>query len=763
MPRLTLRRLLVATASAVVLAGCAAVALDRLDKAFPPPLDAAPVSAQVVDRDGRLLRAFATPQGYWRFSADLDRIDPHFVDMLIAYEDQRFFEHPGVDPLALLRAAGQLVTSGHIVSGGSTLSMQLARLIEPREERSISAKLRQIVRALQIERRLSKREILARYLTLAPYGGNIEGVRAASLAWFGKEPAKLTVGESALLVALPQSPESRRPDRHPQAAHEARDRVLQRMVDEGFMSAREASRAAGSPVPTARLELPAYAAHAAAAVLREEPDAPEYRLTVDRNVQANLEAVAREAAKRLGPKLSVAMVMADAWTGEILGEVGSADFFDASRAGWIDMTQASRSPGSTLKPFIYGLAFEQGMVAQETMIEDRPADFGGYRPRNFDMTYQGDVSVRTALQMSLNVPAVRLLDAVGPTRLMARFRRAGITPRLPPGKPPGLAIGLGGVGLTLRELVQLYTTFANGGAATVLHDRPGATVSAPVLDPVARWEVADILSGVVPPRGASPLAIAYKTGTSYGYRDAWSVGFDGRHVLGVWVGRADGGSVPGLAGYVSAAPILFDAFARSGLPIAPLPPAPPGALRQTRAELPVTLLRFVPPGGDVDRERHRGRPHHRLSAAGCHGRPGGGRRRGHAPGAEVAGRPRPVPLARQRSAARRSAASPHQQLASRRRRLFHPHGDRRGRARRQRQGFRAVVRTPPPSARFDRDKRKPPSPVTERAASNRSVVGRLSLATCPAVFRCGGGSSPASQAGSPKAAPGGWRAPGSSG
>jgi penicillin-binding protein 1C len=577
-------------------------ALYSLDRAFPPPLpEKLVVSTEVVDRDDALLRAFATPDGRWRLTVNLDQVDPQFVEMLIAYEDKRFHEHKGVDPLALMRATGQFAGNGRIVSGGSTLSMQLARLIEPRAGRSIGSKLRQIARAIQIERRLTKREILERYLALAPYGGNLEGVRAASLAYFGKEPKRLTVSEAALLVALPQLPEKRRPDRHPEAAHAARDRVLSRMVAAGLLGDREAARAALEEPPGRRLALPALAAHAADAALRAAPEKTRHQLTVKKSVQQGLEAVARDAAAKLGPRISVAMVLADARTGEILGEVGSANYFDASRSGWIDMTKTRRSPGSTLKPFIYGLAFEQGLVAQETLVEDRPADFAGYRPKNFDMSYQGDVSVRQALQLSLNVPAVRLLDAVGPARLVARFRRAGVTPELPPGETPGLAIGLGGVGVSLRDLVQLYTGLAHGGRAKPLRD--GAEAGEPplaegvILEAQAAWQVTDMLAGVRPPEGAAPRGIAYKTGTSYGYRDAWSVGYDGRHVLGVWVGRPDSGSVPGLSGYVSAAPILFEGFAKSGLAAVPLPRAPASVFHAKREDLPVTLERFGP-GGD---------------------------------------------------------------------------------------------------------------------------------------------------------------------
>ncbi|CAN7534100.1 penicillin-binding protein 1C [Neorhizobium tomejilense] len=571
--------------------------LDAVDRAYPPPLEKARVvSAEVLDADGELLRAFATPEGRWRLRTSTENVDPRFLKMLVAYEDQRFYEHGGVDPWALGRAMLQLVTNGRVVSGASTLSMQVARLIEPRESRSVAAKLRQVVRAVQIERRLSKREILELYLTHAPYGGNLEGVRAASLAYFGKEPRRLTVAEAALLVALPQSPEGRRPDRHFKVAQAARERVLMRSAVAAVTGDGESERAARDSIPARRLQLPAYAAHLAEAAIRKQPKTEQHRTTLKRSIQQGLEQVAREASVKLSPKVSVAMVMADITTGAIVGEVGSADYFDASRSGWVDMTRVNRSPGSTLKPFIYGLAFEQGLVSQETIIEDRPADFFGYRPKNFDMTYQGDVSVRQALQLSLNVPAVRLLDAVGPSRLMIRFRRADVRPVLPANEAPGLAIGLGGVGITLKDLVQAYAALANRGnpmrIGNGIEDQPGMIDGEPLLDPQAAWNVADILSDVLPPQGSRRLGIAYKTGTSYGYRDAWSVGFDGRHVLGVWIGRPDNGAVPGIAGYQTAAPILFEAFSKSGVPITPLPSAPSGAVRIAQAELPISQRRF---------------------------------------------------------------------------------------------------------------------------------------------------------------------------
>ena len=598
------RRWLVSAAAIVALAVTVPLGLDAADRAFPPPLQrAATVSAEVHDADGQLLRAFATPEGRWRLKTTAKEVDPRFLNMLVAYEDRRFYEHGGVDPYAIARAAWQLVTHGRVVSGASTLSMQVARLIEPRESRNLGAKLRQVIRAIQIERRLSKAEILDLYLTLAPYGGNLEGIRAASLAYFGKEPRKLNVPEAALLVAIPQLPEKRRPDRNPKIAEAARERVLQRMAVSEILGDGEAERAALVPVPSRRLQLPAYAAHLAEAARRKEPAKGIYQTTLRRRIQSELETVAREAASRLDPKVSVALIMADARTGEIVGEVGSADYFDASRSGWIDMTRVARSPGSTLKPFIYGLAFEEGLVAQETIIEDRPADFFGYRPRNFDMSYQGDVTIREALQLSLNVPAVRLLDAVGPARLLMRFRRADVRPILPDNEAPGLAIGLGGLGITLTDLVQLYAALANSGKPVKLgdgvHAEPAVIAGDPLLDPVATWNVADVLSGVIAPAGSRQRGIAYKTGTSYGYRDAWSVGFDGRYVLGVWIGRPDNAAVPGMAGYASAAPILFEAFNRSGIAISRLPSAPPGAVRIAQAELPISQRRFATTAGGL--------------------------------------------------------------------------------------------------------------------------------------------------------------------
>lgn len=555
-------------------------------------------STLVLDRNGVLVRPFTVTGGRWRLPVALTDLDPIYLRMLLAWEDRRFHDHHGVDPKALLRSALQLLANGRIVSGGSTLSMQLVRLLERRSTRHPAGKLRQILEALALERRADKTAILTAYLTLAPYGSNIEGVRAASLAWLGKEPRRLTPAEAALLVALPQAPEARRPDRDPQAARRARDRVLARALAAGVIDAETEAAARRSPVPATRRPFPLLAPHLAERAARAQPGAGSIRLSIDAALQSRLEALAAERAAALGQDLSVAVLVADHGTGEVLASVGSAGLFDERRDGYIDMTRALRSPGSTLKPLIYGLAFETGIAHPESLIEDRPTGFGGYVPSNFDRDYQGTVTVRRALQLSLNVPAVKLLDAVGPARLVSRLRRAGASPALPDLSPPGLAIGLGGVGVSLRDLVQVYAAIARGGvpvalSETLRSDPPGgaeARLGARVLDERAAWSVASVLAGSPPPANVAPGSLAFKTGTSYGYRDAWAVGFDGRHVAGVWVGRPDGAPVPGLAGVKAAAPILVDAFARLG-PRIPLGPAPPGVLLAGNAELPPPLRR----------------------------------------------------------------------------------------------------------------------------------------------------------------------------
>ena len=556
------------------------------------------VSVTVVDRNDRLLRAYTTPDGRWRLPVEVKDVDPRYLAMLIAYEDRRFRSHHGVDPLAVARAGWQLLRHGRPVSGSSTLTMQVARLLLGRHERTLVGKIRQMLLALQLDRRLTKTEILRLYLRLAPFGGNLEGVRAASLAYFGKEPRRLSIGEAALLVAIPQSPEVRRPDRSPEAAKRARDHVLSRMAAAGVISQQDAARAMTERVPTRRQEFRMLAPHHADNQVQQYPNRTVHRLTLDQTMQDRLERLVREHVETVGEQMSAAVVVVDHRTGEVLVEVGSPGLLDESRFGAVDMANAIRSPGSTLKPIIYGLAFELGIAHPETLIEDRPSRFGIYVPKNFDHDWHGTVSIRTALIQSLNIPAVKVLDAVGPGRLYTTLQQAGVNPVLPKDSDPSLAMALGGLGMRLTDLAALYATLARGGEPVVLRYRrdvpapKGAVAGQRLLSQAAAWYVAEILCQALPPPNGKPGLLCYKTGTSYGFRDAWSVGFDGQYVVAVWVGRPDGASTPGLSGRTAAAPLLFDAFARIAQRPTPMPTAPLGVIRTSNAELPLPLRRF---------------------------------------------------------------------------------------------------------------------------------------------------------------------------
>ncbi len=572
-------------------------------KVFEPlPLEAAASSSRLVlDRDGHLLRAFTTPDGRWRLDAKPEDVSPTYLALLLAFEDRRFWKHPGVDPLALGRAVLQAVRHGRLVAGGSTLTMQVARLLRGSPTHSLPAKFQQIADATRLEATLSKREILSLYLKLAPYGGNLEGVRAASLAYFGKEPLRLNIAEAALLVAIPQSPEMRRLDRGENgrayaALMEARNRVIMRAAAAHVISQADAAAATGQAAPHGRREFPSFAPHLADRMIAANPSESAIQTTIDGRLQEAAEQIARRNAQSFGEKVSIAALVVSNRTGEVLAHVGSAGYFDETRRGAIDMTAAIRSPGSALKPFIYGLAFEDGLAHPETLIEDKPVRFDTYAPANFDAAFHGTVTVRTALQLSLNVPAVKVLNEVSPVKLAARFRDAG----MPFAVPRNLTVALGGVGLSLENLTGLYLALARGGSVIPIRyqkDNSGPVWKAPdaplLLQPAAAWYVTDILRGAPVPASATPGAIAFKTGTSYGFRDAWAAGFDGEYTIAVWVGRPDATSVPGLVGLRVAAPALFELFGAIGPHRAPFSGAPANVIgvRKT-TDLPPPLRVF---------------------------------------------------------------------------------------------------------------------------------------------------------------------------
>ncbi|MCW5774292.1 MAG: penicillin-binding protein 1C [Rhodospirillaceae bacterium] len=583
-------------------------AVAAADIALPPDLTRAARSSPVVlDRRGAWLRALPVEDGRWRLRADLARTDPEFLRRVVAAEDARFWVHPGVDPAALARAVGSAVARGHATSGASTITMQTARLLEPRP-RTVGSKLIEMLRALQLEARFSKREILAMYLTLAPYGGNLEGVRAASLSYFGHEPEGLTDAEQALLIALPQSPAATRPDRSPAAAKAARDKILTVLEERGVISPAMAREARAEPVPRERRTLPFLAPHATDALRQRHPGQMRIVSTLDRRLQEAMETLAKSEIAGLAPEANVAILVADHTTGEIRAYVGSAEFFSVRRQGQVDMVPAIRSPGSTLKPFVYGIAFDLGLVHPNTIVTDGPTRFGDYRPENFQRVYMGEVTIRTALQQSLNVPAVAVLDGIGPERFTAVLRNAGITLRFDdPAEKPGLPVVLGGVGTSLGDLVTLYAGLGHGGVVRKLRLDPeeAPAEGRRILSAASAWQIARILESAPPPADAvprdflnRPFDIAYKTGTSYGYRDAWAVGYDGRYTVGVWVGRPDGTPSPDHFGRNTALPILFKAFdllpeSRDGTAGRAMPIRPPEALVASNEALPPTLRRYA--------------------------------------------------------------------------------------------------------------------------------------------------------------------------
>ncbi|MEY8882134.1 penicillin-binding protein 1C [Donghicola sp. XS_ASV15] len=592
--------LFVIAATLTIFAG----ARDRFDAwieaTILPPL-VQETSVEVLDRTGKLLRAYTVEGGRWRLDASVGTVDPTYLAMLVAYEDGRFYRHNGVDLVALTRAVAQAVWYGRVVSGGSSLTMQVARLIEDSGTGRIQGKLRQMRVAWALERKLSKQQILDLYLTRAPFGGNIEGVAAATRLYFGKPPKRLTPSESALLVALPQSPETRRPDRFYESAFDARNRVIMRMGQKGVLPPEALSVARTAPLPQRRAKMPMLAAHLADLAIADQPAAQIHRTTLDGGLQSNLQELAKNAIRGHHAGLSVAILVADHRTGEVLASVGSAGYREGrGGAAYLDMTRAVRSPGSTLKPLIYGLAFDQGLAHPETIFDDRPMRFGDYAPQNFDGSFRGPLPLREALQQSLNIPAVALTDALGPAKLMSALRKAGATPVLPSGRA-GLAVALGGVGLTLEDLVTLYGGLARLGRPVALHWRAGPQEQTEhrLMAPRAAWQVADILGDLTPPAGAPSGTLAYKTGTSYGHRDAWAIGFDGALVVGVWMGRPDGTPVPGAFGGDLAAPILFAAYQRATNRPVPLPPAPANTLRVAGNSLPPNLQTFIPRDGSV--------------------------------------------------------------------------------------------------------------------------------------------------------------------
>ncbi|MGR3963623.1 peptidoglycan glycosyltransferase PbpC [Pseudomonas sp. 910_23] len=532
------------------------------DRIWPLPLPQDDLARVVLAEDGTPLWRFADANGVWRYPVQTREVSPYYLDALLTYEDRWFYQHPGVNPLALVRATWQNLTGARVVSGGSTLSMQVARLLDP-HSRTLHGKLRQLWRTAQLEWHLSKDEILNLYLNRAPFGGTLQGVAAASWAYLGKSPSQLTHAEAALLAVLPQAPSRLRPDRHPQRAQEARDKVLRRLAEFKVWPQPAVDEALQEPLLLApRLE-PSLAPLLARRLNR--PDSPPLiRTTLDATLQRRLEDLLLGWRARLPEHTSAAILVVEEESMAVRAYLGSVDINDTKRFGHVDMISALRSPGSTLKPFLYGMALDDGLIHSESLLQDVPRRYGDYRPGNFSMGFTGAVPASTALSSSLNLPAVQLLEAYGPKRFAAQMRIGGMPLALPALAEPNLALILGGAGSRLEDLVSGYSTLARDGKSATLRLQPeDALRERPLLSPGAAWIVRRILSGQARP-DRDPRAelvqrpvLAWKTGTSYGFRDAWAIGVGPRYLIGVWIGRPDGTPVPGQFGLASAAPLML--------------------------------------------------------------------------------------------------------------------------------------------------------------------------------------------------------------
>lgn len=554
MPRLTRRWLLILLFPLAL--------LWLADRLFPLPLPDDDLARVVLAEDGTPLWRFADRDGVWRYPVTPDEVSPYYLEALLTYEDRWFRQHPGINPLALGRAAWQNLTGGRVVSGGSTLSMQVARLLDP-HDRDLPGKLKQLWRTAQLEWHLSKDEILTLYLNRAPFGGTLQGVAAASWSYLGKPPSQLTRADAALLAVLPQAPSRLRPDRHPERAQAARDKVLRRLGEFQVWPKAQVDEALEEPVFLAPRREPSLAPLLARR-LNRAGSPPLIRTTLDAGLQQRLEDLLLGWRARLPERTSAAILVVEHESMAVRAYLGSVDIADTSRFGHVDMVRALRSPGSTLKPFLYGMALDAGLIHSESLLQDVPRHYGDYRPGNFASGFIGPVSASEALATSLNLPAVQLLEAYGPKRFAGELRSAGLPIRLPALAEPNLALILGGGGSRLESLVAGYSAFARAGMAARPRLQPDDELrERRLLSPGSAWIIRRILSGQARPdrdpraQLAQRPTLAWKTGTSYGFRDAWAIGVGPRHLIGIWIGRPDGTPVPGQFGLASAAPLLL--------------------------------------------------------------------------------------------------------------------------------------------------------------------------------------------------------------
>lgn len=525
-----------------------------------------PGSTVVTYADGSTAHVFLAPDERWRIVAH--DVDPAYVDALLRYEDKRFWWHPGTDPIAVARAVVVNLAAGRVRTGASTLTSQLVRVLEPRP-RSLWSKVVESHRALTLELHLSKAEILEHYLSFAPYGGNLEGVEAASLAYFGHSADELAPDEIAVLLAVPQNPTAWHPSpSHRAVLTDARDAIAGFLLEEGVFDATQHATVSGARVPTVLRRFPRDAPHIATSLRARHAEGARIPTLLDRGVQRvvqDLVALEREdlANKRIA---NGAVVVVDRETRAIRALVGNLGWLEEGEGLMISALDVARSPGSTLKPFLYATALDEGLAFPETLVEDLPVSWQGYTPKNYDERYRGLVRMEEALSTSLNVPFVSLLGTIGVEPFLGTLRRMGVESLDARPGHYGLSLAAGGVELTPLELAGLYTTLAEDGTYAPLRLQPGpAARPMPVFTPTAAHLTARALRlkdrPDFPTRrqlSATPGQVAWKTGTSFGHRDAWAAGFGNRYVAVVWLGNLDYRPSRSLVGGEIAGPVLFD-------------------------------------------------------------------------------------------------------------------------------------------------------------------------------------------------------------
>ena len=537
---------------------------------FPADKLTRPPSTLILSGDGEILRVLLAPDEMWRIPIRTEDISPTLKQAVLTYEDNYFYYHFGINPIAVIRALVANIRAGEVVQGASTITMQLARMMEPKP-RTIGNKLIEMFRAIQLELRYSKDEILTHYFNMAPYGGNVVGVAAASYLYFNKPPNQLSLGEAALLTAIPNNPNGLRPDLHPEAAREARNKVLEILERNGKITRRHKNEALTEPIPGKRFELPFEIPHLSTVLVRDFPQKKVLTTTIDSKIQKLAEDILRNHLRPLTKKsiTNGAIVVCENETHNILALVGSVDFFDEQINGQVNGAMSPRSPGSALKPFVYALGIEHGLISPESLLYDVPVDYSGYRPVNYDDTYHGVVTVREALTRSLNVPAVNLYAKLGEDGIYSFLKNAGISTLPMPKDYYGLSLILGGCGVTLLELTNLYAGLANGGVFNQYHFLKDERTyeGKRFLSEGTCFILSEMLSELRRPEMPSSWEysvnlpkVAWKTGTSYGHRDAWSIGYTPQYTIGVWVGNFDASGVPELIGSEVAAPILFSLF-----------------------------------------------------------------------------------------------------------------------------------------------------------------------------------------------------------